>query len=150
LDDNGSVGRGDVAILTQNYGITTGATPAQGDINCDGQIGLLDLSELQERLTPPPSPGAPSAVVATAPVSTPAVDRALTGLDRAIQRVRPRATLAASRLEQVRASQEQSTTGTTSASRPSEQSAETNRGIRASRTARTARAHSQAIQDLFG
>ena len=139
-------------MLVTSYGATGAGLEAAGDINCDGSIGLLDLVALQSQITPAPSPGAASAIVATAPTSTPPVDRvdrAVAGLDRAIERVRPRAPLAASRLETVRDRIQEITTGP---ARPSEQSADTNRasGIRASRTARAARAHSQAIEDLFG
>jgi hypothetical protein len=145
LNNDTMVNRGDVALLVTSYGATGAGLEASGDINCDGSIGLLDLVELQSQITPAPSPGAASAIVVTAP----AVDRAVAGLDRAIERVRPRAPLAASRLEQVR---DRVSQGTTSPAQASEQSVDNNRasGIRASRTARAARAHSHAIQDLFG
>jgi hypothetical protein len=147
LNDDGVVDRSDMVILIANYGTTSGATGADGDINCDGAVGLRDLHELQTRLGPvAPSPGAASAIVA-AVNDRPVADRA-TGLDRAIDRVRPRSPLAASRLEQVR---ERLSHDTGRPSQASEQPADTGRGtsIRASRTAR-ARAHSQAVQELFG
>jgi hypothetical protein len=46
LDGNGSVGLQDLSALLANYGVTSGATPEQGDFDGDGDIDLSDLSNL--------------------------------------------------------------------------------------------------------
>jgi hypothetical protein len=43
LNGVGGVNRVDFSILAANYGIRTGATAAQGDLNCDGAVGVRDL-----------------------------------------------------------------------------------------------------------
>ncbi|MEX0642615.1 MAG: ELWxxDGT repeat protein [Pirellulales bacterium] len=44
LDGNFRVDRRDLAILTRNFGIRSGATPEQGDLDGDGKVGLADLA----------------------------------------------------------------------------------------------------------
>jgi hypothetical protein len=48
LDQNGQVGGGDLAILVAHFGSRT-AMPGQGDINCDGKVGLADLAALKRQ-----------------------------------------------------------------------------------------------------
>jgi ELWxxDGT repeat protein len=43
FDADGDVDRVDLAILTRNYGVRTGATAASGDLDGDGIVGLTDL-----------------------------------------------------------------------------------------------------------
>ena len=78
LNGSGNVNRSDVAMLVANFG-TTGATPAQGDIDCDGDVDLQDLVRMQAAQTGG-SPSAPAAIVLSARDSVPAaVDRVLGG-----------------------------------------------------------------------
>lgn len=46
IDGDGTVGLGDLAVLLDNYGTTSGATGTDGDMNCDGRVSLTDLAEL--------------------------------------------------------------------------------------------------------
>jgi hypothetical protein len=46
FDGDGTVGLGDLAVLLDNYGTTSGATGTDGDLNCDGRINLTDLAGL--------------------------------------------------------------------------------------------------------
>jgi len=43
LDSSGEVGRGDVGMLTFNFGVRTGANISMGDLNGDGAVNVLDL-----------------------------------------------------------------------------------------------------------
>lgn len=61
LDQNGQVGSADLAILVANLG-SRAATPDQGDLNCDGKVGLTDLVALKRQWTPR-SPSASAASV---------------------------------------------------------------------------------------
>jgi spore coat protein A, manganese oxidase len=46
LNCNGTVDLSDLSTLLSNFGIGSGATPAQGDTNADGAVDLADLSTL--------------------------------------------------------------------------------------------------------
>lgn len=48
INGDGTVGLADLRILSQNYGIETGATAAQGDLNGDGAVNLADLRILSQ------------------------------------------------------------------------------------------------------
>jgi uncharacterized protein YjiK len=52
LNGDGETTRKDGALLMANYGKTTGATAAQGDLDLDGRIGAEDLFHYQVNLTP--------------------------------------------------------------------------------------------------
>jgi hypothetical protein len=142
LDNNGVVNRADMRILTSNYG-TTAATAAQGDINCDGRVGVRDLVELRNRIGAAPSPAAPEAIVAG--VNRNAVDRVLTGLDRTVDAIGDRAPRVAARLSEVRDRISQATDNATSAG--SEAADAARRVLRATRSRLAA--HARAIGDLF-
>jgi VCBS repeat-containing protein len=142
LDNNGTVNRADLAILSRNYGSTSPAAD-QGDVNCDGRIGVRDLIELRSRLSAAPSPAAPAAVVAS--VSVNAVDRVLAGIDRAVDAIGDRAPRATARLGVIRDQIDQSADNASHAASEARDAAR--RVIRATR-GRLA-AHARAIGDLF-
>jgi hypothetical protein len=71
LNGVGGVNRTDWRILAGNYGTRTVATASQGDLDCDGAVGLSDLIILRNALTPGAARDAASAVFARAE----AVDR---------------------------------------------------------------------------
>ncbi len=58
---DGMIDRGDAAILAQSFGMTSGATLAQGDCTGDGAVDLADLARLQRSLdaSGPPSSASP-------------------------------------------------------------------------------------------
>jgi hypothetical protein len=52
LNQDGIVDRTDVAVLTANYGKSSGVTWYQGDLTGDGKVGAADLSRIQSNITP--------------------------------------------------------------------------------------------------
>ena len=46
LDNDGSVGLADLAVLLSHFGTATGATFADGDSDADGDVDLEDLARL--------------------------------------------------------------------------------------------------------
>ena len=52
LTGDGETTRKDGSLLAPNYGKTTGATAAEGDLDLDGKIGAGDLFHYQTNLTP--------------------------------------------------------------------------------------------------
>jgi serine-aspartate repeat-containing protein C/D/E len=71
LNDNGSVGLEDLAMLVGNFGRQSTAA-ATGDLDCDGAVGLGDLMQLRNRLiqaTSGPSPSLTPAPAASAVVA---------------------------------------------------------------------------------
>jgi hypothetical protein len=64
LDGDGSVARGDLALLVRSFGTADESTVCMGDFTGDGAVGVADLAWLQARLSPiaPASPGATAAV----------------------------------------------------------------------------------------
>jgi hypothetical protein len=72
LNGVGGVNRVDFSILAANYGIRTGATAAQGDLNCDGAVGVRDLVILRNAF---PSVGSARASASALIAQAPAVDR---------------------------------------------------------------------------
>jgi hypothetical protein len=141
LNNDLVVNKADLAILSRNYGSNAPAAD-QGDVNCDGRIGLRDLVLLRNQIVTP-SPSAPDALVAA--VNATAVDRVLTGLDRAINAVEDRAPRAAARLAQIR--DRISDAADDAGQSGSEVRDAARRVIRATR-GRIA-AHARAIGDLF-
>jgi hypothetical protein len=57
-DGDGDVDRYDLAIVSQNYGVTTGSNLETGDFNDDGRTDLLDLGILQANYGAGTSPNA--------------------------------------------------------------------------------------------
>ncbi|MEX2188599.1 MAG: dockerin type I domain-containing protein [Pirellulales bacterium] len=53
---DGVVNRADIAILTSNFGLNSGALWGHGDFNFDGKITVGDLAILQRNLSAPGSP----------------------------------------------------------------------------------------------
>ena len=145
LDNDNDVDRADLRFLMGNYGMAS-ATAAQGDINCDGRVGVRDLIELRNAIgsdPPGPSPAAPGALVANANGN--AVDRVLAGLDRAVDAIGDRAPRATARLSEIR--DRISQTADNASDSASEARDAARRVIRATR-GRLA-AHARAIGDLF-
>jgi surface-anchored protein len=50
LDHSGTIDRSDLALLTKNFGTTSGASTASGDFNGDGAVGLADMMILRNNL----------------------------------------------------------------------------------------------------
>jgi len=46
IDADGEVGLGDLAVVLQNFGLLSGATPEMGDLDADGDVDLTDLALL--------------------------------------------------------------------------------------------------------
>ncbi len=67
IDLDGNVDRSDLALLTANLGMSTGATWTTGDLNADGATSLHDLMLLRNLL------GASAAASASTPVPEPAM-----------------------------------------------------------------------------
>jgi hypothetical protein len=62
--------RRDVAALAQNFGRTSGATAAGGDLTGDGRVDLADLAFAQQHWAgPTPSPPTPAAALAASPAA---------------------------------------------------------------------------------
>ncbi|MEX2185153.1 MAG: dockerin type I domain-containing protein [Pirellulales bacterium] len=80
LNGDGTVNRGDVAVLVGNYGLSSAATAAQGDLNGDGRISLADLIVLKSRLGS--SGQSPAAVPEPSTCSLALVAASLVGFSR--------------------------------------------------------------------
>ncbi|MEX0586518.1 MAG: Ig-like domain-containing protein, partial [Pirellulales bacterium] len=130
LDNDGDVDRADLAILTASYGSST-ATPEQGDIDCDGSIGLLDLVRLRNSLTPPPPPS-PEASAAVIQIARPSA-RTVIGSGN---------TESSTRLQIVRRDQQRTVAQPVSAARQPSGTV--------LRARRSAPAHDRAMDDMFG
>ncbi|MEX2188353.1 MAG: tandem-95 repeat protein [Pirellulales bacterium] len=79
IDGDGDIDRGDLAKLVSNYGIASGATNLQGDVNGDGKVNSADAILMRNRLgTAPPSP---AAAVVTRAVDARAIDQAVARLE---------------------------------------------------------------------
>jgi hypothetical protein len=65
LNQDGQVGREDVAVQLFQFGLSSGAEPNTGDLDADGDIDLYDLIALQLALEPAnaPSAAAPASII---------------------------------------------------------------------------------------
>ena len=138
LNGSGNVNRSDVATLARNFG-STSATPAQGDIDCDGDIDLHDLSRMQSSYTGgEPSPTAPAAVVATARLASPQ-GTAPVAIDRALR-------ISARQTARPAVQRSLTTAGVQSSHSGSETTTSSTRSLRASRAGRPT---ASAVDSLF-
>jgi hypothetical protein len=127
LNGVGGVNRVDFAILAGNYGLRIGATAAQGDLNCDGAVGVRDLVILRNAL---PSVGSARASASALIAQAPAVDRVFSEM-------RPRTQTAAR--ASLTAGQRQSDLTEATTATSIDASTGPSRALRASRAPRLAR-----------
>lgn len=99
LNGDGPIDSRDLAVLVGNFGMESGATNADGDLNRDGHVSLADVLLLRNRIGAPLLPSAAAVVASVRRLDAAAVDRGIVRTEplAAVQRTRRMKSTAAER-----------------------------------------------------